>query len=272
MKTKRLGKELRRGPRDLGGKMAMKVTMENLHHVVSQLPKRENEAGDIHNWKAESEFSVNAQGVNESDIDALFDALKNLYGNKFVSQWGLFDEQGVWLAELAHLNVMQLNIGYCRCKERLKDFVREGKDAWPPQPAEFAVLCELRPEDLGMPTMEEAWAEVCEKAHSPSNHLWSHVVVRLAARKVTWAIMHTSFDEIGRVRDRFSQEYLALVNRVMSGQQLSDQALLGKDNELTPVQRAVKRGEERALMLAKSLGCKKVKGAALSEIRKLLSH
>ncbi|WP_187774746.1 replication protein P [Billgrantia pellis] len=220
--------------------------------------------------KVNSGEASNAQAVTEHDVDALFDALKNLYGNKFISQWGLYDEKGLWLAELAHLSVAHLKLGYRCCRERLRASVRQGGEAWPPQPAEFAVLCEPRPEDLGMPNVELAWAEVCEKAHSPANHSWSHLAVRLAARKVTWSIMHSGQREMGSIRERFSQEYLALVNRVMNGQRLTERELLGTDKPLTLVQRAEKRGQEQAMALARSLGSGKVGDAALSKMRAMI--
>lgn len=194
--------------------------------------------------------------VGEADVDQLFDALGVLFGWKFTSQWGAFDESGVWMAELAFLTRRHLELGIKRCREAVQEATRMGNESWPPQPAAFAILCEPCPEDFGMPGLEEAWREVCAHAHEPTHWHWSHETVRMAGSAVGWwDLTHSTAPSAwSRLERHFTQEYGALVNRLMNGEQLVAYALLESDSNRSPADLAERAGHEAANRAVKAAG------------------
>lgn len=186
--------------------------------------------------------------MDSLEIDAVFDALNKLYGNKFTSQWGPFDAGGEWLAELSHLTARHLQLGIHRLRQQVREAARAGDEVWPPQPVAFAALCEPRPEDLGLPTTEAAWAEACGHAHEPTSWRWKHEAVRLAGAAVGWwKLTHTTAkSEWPKLEKRFAREYGALVNRVMAGEQLVPRQLLEHEGNKTKAELAEQAGREAA--------------------------
>lgn len=180
-------------------------------------------------------------------MDLVFDALGQLYGNKFSSEWGAFDADGAWLAELGHLTRQHLELGITRLRQQVVDMTRAGGEAWPPQPLAFAALCEPRPSDLGLPDVAEAWREACAGAHSPADRRWSHEAVRLAGQAVGWwELMHVVPSRLSRLESRFSREYQALINRVMAGEELTPRHLIESDAHRSPAELAERAGREAA--------------------------
>lgn len=192
--------------------------------------------------------TVNGPRVSAEDMDHLFDAMRSMFGNRFVSQWGNWDESGLWLAELSHLPRRFLELGLKHLRTQVQEAARAGGEAWPPQPVEFAALCEPTAADLGMPDVTRAWQEANDHAHDPAGHRWSHEAVRLAGYAIGWRVLHetTAQGQRERLGKRFSREYQALVNRVVAGEQLTSRALLESDRDLTPAELAVRAGEEKA--------------------------
>ncbi|OHV12982.1 replication protein P [Kushneria phosphatilytica] len=190
------------------------------------------------------------------DMDHLFDAMRSMFGNRFTSQWGAYDEGGVWLGELTHLTPRLLELGIGKLRARVRDAARSGDEAWPPQPLEFAALCEPTAEDLGMPSVDRAWREANGHAHDPEGHRWSHPAVRMAGQSIGWIEIHgtTAASRRERLEKRFAREYQALVNRVMAGEQLEARGLLENDNDRSPAELAKRAGEERAAAAASEYG------------------
>jgi hypothetical protein len=189
-------------------------------------------------------------------VDALFDGMRNLYGAKFEKQWGEFDEHGVWGAELAHLAIGHLERGFHRLRGEIRDAARSGDTAWPPQPAAFAAMCEPRPEDVGLPTVDAAWREACAHSHAPSEWRWSHDAVHMAGQTVGWREIHSTTAQSVRARleKRFSREYGALVNRVMAGQPLQAQGLIESDATRNRAELAERYSREAAQLQAEAAG------------------
>ena len=193
--------------------------------------------------------------VTEQDMDLVFDALGAMYGAKFTSQWGAYDEGGVWLAELAHLSRRHLELGIRRLRQQVREAARAGDEAWPPQPVAFAALCEPRPEDLGMPAVNVALREAAGHAHAPSEHAWSHEAVRLAGQALGWwEITHVQPSRVERLERRFAREYTALINRVMAGEDLVPRQLLEHDGSCSAAELAERAGREAAQQQAQAAG------------------
>lgn len=189
-------------------------------------------------------------------MDNLFNALGELYGNKFASQWGAFDETGAWWAELQFVTPGKLAIGLRRVRQQIQDAARAGAEAWPPTPLAFAALCQPKPEDLGLPSDAEAWREATANAHQPSRHRWSHEAVRMAGQAVGWwELTHGGGDtRTSRLESRFRKEYTALVNRVMGGEQLQSRSLIGHDSQLNRAELAERASREAAQQQAEAAG------------------
>ncbi|MDR5867276.1 replication protein P [Halomonas koreensis] len=188
-------------------------------------------------------------------MDHVFNAMGDLFGAKFSSQWGAYDAEGKWLAELTHLSVRHLELGITRCREQVREAARSGDEAWPPQPVAFAALCEPRPEDAGLPAVADAWAEACAHAHEPRGHRWSHEAVRLAGNATGWwELRHVQPSRVDRLERRFGREYQALVNRVMAGEGLAERQLLEHDGSRSPAELAERAGREAAQAQAEAAG------------------
>ncbi|MFI0474646.1 replication protein P [Halomonas sp. HMF6819] len=186
--------------------------------------------------------------MSATDVDNLFNTLGELFGSKFASQWGEYDETGAWWAELAGLAPGQLALGLRRVREQIQDAARQNGEAWPPMPIAFAALCQPKPEDLGLPTEADAWREVSAHAHQPGQHQWSHEAVRMAGAAVGWwELTHGGGEtRAGRLERQFRREYAALINRVMAGEQLSARGLIGHDSTMTRAERAERASREAA--------------------------
>jgi len=224
-----------------------------LQHVVSPQQRRVNVTAAP--TKGATSTTDNSPRLSESDMDPVFDAMGQLYGNRFTSQWGSYDATGAWLAELAHLGPRHLELGIKRCREQVRDAARQGGEAWPPQPLAFAALCEPRPEDIGLPNTAKAWREVCGNAHQPRQHRWSHEAVRMAGNAVGWwELTHVQPSRVERLEKRFAREYQALVNRVMAGEQLTPRHLLESDGNRSAAELAERAGREAAQRQAEAAG------------------
>lgn len=189
-------------------------------------------------------------------MDSLFDALGALFGNKFTSQWGEYDATHAWAGELGNLPAQALHRGIARLRQQVQDAARQNDEAWPPTPVAFAALCQPRPEDMGLPAVPDAWREVCNHAHHPAQHRWSHEAVRLAGAAVGWwELTHGGGESrASRLESRFRREYAALVNRVMAGEQLHARALLAHDGQLTLAELAERASREAAQHNAEAAG------------------
>lgn len=188
-------------------------------------------------------------------IDHLFDEMRSLFGAKFTSQWGEFDEGSRWLGELENLTWLHLERGLARLRTDIRDAARAGDECWPPQPVAFVAMCEPRAEDYGLPSVGQAWREVSSHAHDPAGHRWSHEAVRQAGAAVGWwELMHCSPSRVARLERRFEREYGALVNRVMTGEELVPRNLLEHDGQRSPAELAERAGQEAAQRQAEESG------------------
>lgn len=235
----------------------MQTARNVLQSVVSPQQRHVNVTDSSPRSRATAETSSTASGprVTDVDMDLVFDAMGRMYGAKFVSQWGEYDADGSWLAELAHLTRQHLELGIRRLRQQVRDAARAGEEAWPPQPVSFAALCEPRPEDMGLPAVAEAWREVSAHSHEPELWQWSHEAVRMAGAAVGWwELQHVIPSRVERLERRFAKHYQALINRVMAGEQLQARALLESDGNRSPAELAARAGAEQAAKRAEEAG------------------
>ncbi|AYF35653.1 hypothetical protein CUU95_18345 [Vreelandella alkaliphila] len=175
----------------------------------------------------------------------LFNAMGEMYGNKFTSEWGAFDATGAWWAELQHVTPGQLAIGVRRVRQQIQDAAQAGTEAWPPTPLAFAALCQPKPEDLGLPSDAQAWREATANAHQPSRHRWSHEAVRMAGQAVGWwDLTHVQPSQVARLESRFISEYRRIADSVTKGDWANPR--LGHDSQLSKGALAERASSEAA--------------------------
>lgn len=196
-----------------------------------------------------------------------------IYGAKFSSAWGEFDENGSWLAELAGYTRAGVARGIKCCRLAVRDAARAGDKAWPPQPIEFAALCEPRPEDFGMPSVADAWREAVEHSHAPTLHRWSHEAARLAGEMAGWSnIQENRRLERGKTpAQMFAEHYDALANRAIAGEPLNVRHLIESDAHRSPAELAERAGRERAAQEAERYSSLTTHTDALSTMRAMLN-
>lgn len=90
---------------------------------------------------------------------------------------------------------------------------RQENTSYFPSPGQFVAWCQPTPEDMGLPTVEQAFWEA-------NNHRASHPAVELAS-------LHTGYDRThlpaAKYRPVFERAYLALVRRVVQGDDLEQE-------------------------------------------------
>jgi len=93
---------------------------------------------------------------------------------------------------------------------------------WPPTIPEFVSLCDVDAEELGLPSLDEAFLEAQKKAGMPSAGKWSHPAIREAVKRVgSYDIARASSQsEQKTVKARFATEYNSLAKAMANGQTL----------------------------------------------------
>lgn len=233
----------------------MQTAANVLQHAVSPQQKRVNVTAGSEGILGESATKGSFVALTGEDIDRVFIEMGEMFGSKFDSQWGRYDD-GTWLRELGHLSARHIDLGIWRLRQQVRDAAKSGDEAWPPQPVAFAGLCEPRPEDLGLPTVDAAWREACAHCHAPAEWRWSHEAVHMAGQTVGWREIHgtTAQSVRQRLEKRFAREYGALVNRVMAGQPLQAQGLLESDASRNRAELAERASREQAQQQAEAAG------------------
>ncbi len=125
-----------------------------------------------------------------------------------------------------------------------------------PDPVEFArEYCHPRPEEFGLPTVDDAWQEASRHCGDLVSHRWSHEAVRLAGKETGWFDLCSAAgaERLRALRQRFEKHYRALCNQVMAGQELS--AGLLEHKKTTPAERNEQfyREQQREQMQAQGI-------------------
>jgi len=86
----------------------------------------------------------------------------------------MIEFQREWGAALAGYSTGDISRGLDKCIPQYP--------SWPPTVGEFMKLCEIDPESLGLPTVEQAWLECSNTSADFGAQIYSHGIV-LAVRK-----------------------------------------------------------------------------------------
>lgn len=144
-------------------------------------------------------------------INDLFRALKACYPawrQAFSTEQEYKDARLMWtraMAEAGIRSMEQVRKGVEAARRDPSDFM--------PGPGKFVQWCKPSPDELGMPTMPNAWREVCDNCHHILDHEWSHPGVYEAGRRMGWFVLRTS----GGDRRDFAKHYAEVVEEITNG-------------------------------------------------------
>ncbi|MDL4861423.1 replication protein P [Halomonas elongata] len=189
-------------------------------------------------------------------VNRIFSRLEAIFPRTFSSAFATGDQVKLSKRELAMELAQWTALPTRQVIERAMSDLKRSGNTWPPTIPVLIDLLAPIPEDFGMPAVADAWAEACSHAHEPRRHRWSHEVVRLAGNAVGWwDLTHTTAQsQWPRLEKRFSREYQALVNRVMSGEDITPRHLLEHDGHRSQAELAARAGQERADRLVEDAG------------------
>lgn len=141
-------------------------------------------------------------------LKLIFPAWKQAFPTSEMQQGAL----AVWTKALVEVN--------CTSHEQLSrgmQVARSQDCPFFPSPGQFIQWCQLTPESLGLPSVEQAWREVC-------NQRYTQLVVKHAAMATNWERKTLSQDEY---RPVFEHAYCQMVRRVMEGEDIEAEVRKG---------------------------------------------
>ena len=139
-----------------------------------------------------------------------------MYGNLFVSKFGVGDTNGVWLKTLETLTPKALESGLTR----LVNLSNNGKFAeFPPNCLQFKALCLAFYEDLQLPTAGAAYREIQARLYS-TNCLWSHRVIKFIAYRLPANFYY--MEEEHKAYGAFKEAYEQVCNMVRQGHEIPE--------------------------------------------------
>lgn len=112
----------------------------------------------------------------------------------------------------ARVNQEQLTIAMRKLRQSPDDFF--------PSVGKFLELCKPSPQDYGLPTLEAAYREVCDKCGYVGHVDWSHKAVYHAIKQVGLFDFRQMTNE--RAFEAFKTAYKATVKAVMNGEVLPE--------------------------------------------------
>ncbi len=143
----------------------------------------------------------------------LFARFMTIYGHKFKSAFD--DDKEIiiakreWALSLAGYEEDVLVFAIEQTKRQY---------SWMPSIAEFLQLMDQCQQSFGLASSEQAYAEACRYAGSPSHHPWSHAAVYHAGRATGWFELKSLPRQA--TQGRFNQYYKSLCQRVLAGEDL----------------------------------------------------
>lgn len=160
-----------------------------------------------------------------------------------------------WIIAFMHQglsDIRRVRKGLERARNHPSDFV--------PSVGQFMTWCKLDAEDIGAPSLDDAYSEACKNAHPCAGERhWSHIAVRLASQGVGSHRLRTeardkTYKDFARHYEKYIQEFID--NRVMD--RIEDATLETKE-------------EEKKLEIAKDFHHVKSHKDAMKEISKILN-
>ena len=201
--------------------------------------------------------------VSQKAVDALFDRLAQLHGAHWHrrcremgwgteenGQWVSCDVEGEWLGALSP---QHLRCGLQAEKARTAKSLKQRGNAFPPDSAmQFAELCQMTPEGLGLPDFDTAWQALQD--HAFTGKPYSHEAIAAAGEHMDLhGMASATYQRMDKHERAFRVYYQQVVERFARGEDLKPQAAIGHDGQLSPAERAAMAGEDKARQAAGDL-------------------
>lgn len=154
-----------------------------------------------------------AKSLTQHHMAQLWERMTMIYGHKWTSSYGETDD-GTWRSGLAGITPEGVAHGLRKC-------VAKGL-GWPPTLPEFREMCGLSPEELGLPSVDEAYVAACLCD-------WSHPIVWHAAQQVGNFELRSMPERT--MKPRFAKVYARLVSEAIDGRVFEIQRHDGKSLE-----------------------------------------
>lgn len=212
-------------------------------------------------------------------VNYFYARVKSIYGSKYKVTFPIPEGEEYspeemlskreWAGQLMNLTREQIDLGIGKTKQKMVDGERDY--VWPNIPA-IAALCQPKPEDYGLPSIENAWAEADMHCQDVDKHQWSHPAVREAGKRTGWFEMVSAVTDKRResLQATFGRHYDYLMHRVMQGKSVQGaQTLLESDKNKkaeTLAERSVQFNDQKQLKSMKEQGIDPAGGYA--EFRK----
>ncbi|WP_432304967.1 replication protein P [Shewanella glacialipiscicola] len=138
----------------------------------------------------------------------------NLYSRDFSNRFG--NELTSVVAEFvskiceAGLSVNEVLIGIEAFKHRA------ATAPWSVNPAEFIAMCHPTPEQIGLPSAENAYRECCAHGRWSTDHKWSHPAVFAAGRETGWFELNNRTEQ--QTWPLFKRNYAVICRRAVAGE------------------------------------------------------
>lgn len=204
--------------------------------------------------------------VTERSVDYLFDCLAQLHGAHWHrrcremgwgferdGQWISCDAEGGWLQALAHLTTKHLQCGIKAEKARTATALHQHGRVFPPDSAmQFAEMCQMTPEGLGLPDFDTAWQALQD--HAFAGRPYPHDAIAAAAEFMDLhGMASATYRQMEKHEKAFRVYYGQVVDRHARGEGFKTQAALGHDGQLSRAEQAALAGQARAQQAASDL-------------------
>lgn len=153
-----------------------------------------------------------ADAINASDISWLFVKMMRLVGAVAWRSTNGIKDDGTWLETLGGMCRARLELGVSRYTFVHQAMVRQGEKVWPPSALDFFPYCFPSDEELGLPTVDQAYNDAC------SGKWDRHPIVYLAAAKVGTYRLRTGFESA--TRKQYERAFAKLAESARRGDKL----------------------------------------------------
>lgn len=187
-----------------------------MHHINQLLPAQPHEMqrSVLPSENYETERLERAKKAVAEIFNKLQPAMPGRFSSMYPTEGDVIAAGGIWAIGLieARLTPKQISYGLTKAISGAK---------YCPDLPDFIALCKPTAEDLGLPSLANAYAEACRNAHPVlQDRQWSHPAVYHAAKQVGFFELR-SLDE-KTSRPMFEQAYERTVDAVLSGDELPE--------------------------------------------------
>lgn len=137
--------------------------------------------------------------------------MSEIYGSQFANQYGKVGGEAfqTWCLGLRDFEPKMIRAGFAKLLDRESKFV--------PNLNEFRSLCLPSTEQYGLPPVDQAYREACNRR--PLSRDWSHPAVWLAGKRTGWLELKSNSE--AKMKPVFKQNYESVCKDVMDGKEIS---------------------------------------------------